>query len=103
MRSSSLGETAMSRGMSLFWIWPLAAAITASSCPSRIWTNSRCWTTSLSGRGAWTTTVRWLSSRSIRVVRCMTSGTSPPAGARRSRISSFSPAVRLRTRSNIST
>ena len=65
--------------------------MTASSCPSRSWTNSRCWTTSLSGRGACTTTVRWLSSRSRRDVRCITSGTSPPAGASRSRISSFSP------------
>ena len=43
------------------------------------------------------------SSRSSREVRCMTSGTSPPAGASRSRMSSFSPLVRLRTRSSVST
>ena len=54
---------------------------TASSCPSRSRTNSRCSTTSLSGRGACTTTVRWLSSRSRRDVRCITSGTSVPVGA----------------------
>ena len=103
MRSRSPGEMMPSAGISLFWICPLAAAMTTSSWPSRICTNSRCWTTSLSGRGAWTTTVKWLSSRSMRVVRCITSGTSPVAGARRSRMSSFSPAVRLRTRSSMST
>ena len=103
MRSRSPGVSAKSIGTSLFWIWPLAAAMTASSWPSRSRTNSMCSTTSLSGRGACTTTVRWLSSRSSRDVRCITSGTSPPAGASRSRISSFSLEVRLRTRSSVST
>ena len=102
MWSSSLAVNAKSIGTSLFWIWPLAAAMTASSCPSRSCTNSRCWTTSLSGRGVCTTTVRCDSSRSIRDVRCMTSGTSPPAPSR-SRMSSFSLVVRLRTRSSMST
>ena len=88
---------------SLFWICPLAVAITASSVFSRRRTNSRWEMASLSGRGACTTTARCDSSRSTRVVRCMTSWRSEGATASRSRISSFSIWERLRTRNSVST
>ena len=104
MRSSSSGGSGRSMGTSLFWIWPLELAMTASSCPSRRRTNSMCSIDVAVGarrlhHHRQVAELAQQPRRPLHHVGHVGAGAPP----NRSRISSFSPVVRLRTRSSVST